>query len=95
MSRKSIVHILIDLSFSGPNILVKVGASRHNYNVNEGLRRSSGFFDTALKQEWREGQECVIELPKDDPESFNAYINWLCSRHVTLGFNEGQSVKSL
>ena len=36
-----------------------------------------GFFEAALKKEWKEGQEGLIELPEDDPHVFGIYARWI------------------
>lgn len=79
------------ISFKAPGILVKVGRPAAKFYVIPVLLCStSDYFRTALKQEWREGKRRLVELSEDNPDTFNAYMNWLHSRHVVLWFAEGR-----
>ncbi|CAK1360060.1 unnamed protein product [Cercospora beticola] len=49
------------------------------------LKQSSKFFQTALKEEWREGQEKKVDLPEDKPEAFGVYTEWLLQGKITSG----------
>ncbi|GIZ37635.1 hypothetical protein CKM354_000107800 [Cercospora kikuchii] len=46
------------------------------------LKQSSKFFQTALKEEWREGQDKKINLPDDEPDIFGAYVEYLFSGKI-------------
>lgn len=85
---------LTRLSFTGPTVTVKVGETQA-FIVNEQLlRQSSAFFDAALKPTWQEGKERVVNLPaEDDSMSFNAYVNWLHTHQIALGFVDGQDAQ--
>lgn len=41
------------------------------------LKQTSKFFQTALKEDWKEGQEKKVDLPEDKPEAFGIYNEWL------------------
>jgi hypothetical protein len=45
---------------------------------------SSGFFNTALKTEWKEGQEQDVKLPETEVEIFEIYVKWLYTGRVFL-----------
>lgn len=36
----------------------------------------------------------MVELPHDDPAAFNAYLHWLHSRDVALGYNDGEDPRT-
>lgn len=42
----------------------------------------SQYFQTALKQEWAEGQKRKIVISDIDAKLFNGYLNWLYSRNI-------------
>lgn len=48
------------------------------------LQENSGFFAAALKKDWREGQQRVVELPEADSGAFNTWLNWLYCRRLYL-----------
>jgi hypothetical protein len=54
---------------------------------------SSGFFDTALKKEWKEGQEQDVKLPETEVEIFEIYVKWLYTGRVFLA-KEGDVISS-
>ena len=39
---------------------------------------------SALKDEWKEGQEKHVDLSDHEPEAIEGYINWLYTKEVTL-----------
>jgi hypothetical protein len=39
---------------------------------------------SALKNDWKEGQERHVSLPDHEPETLEGYINWLYTKGVTL-----------
>jgi hypothetical protein len=41
------------------------------------LRSNAGFFDTALKEEWKEGEDRVVDMPEADDEAFGICVTWL------------------
>lgn len=86
-------------SFSAKAVLVKVGKPATLFRVNEVLlRENSGFFAAALKQDWRESQKRVVELPEEAPHPFNTWLNWLYRRRVCIapdrhdGREDGQPI---
>ncbi|KAI5361020.1 putative SKP1/BTB/POZ domain superfamily protein [Septoria linicola] len=58
----------------GDIITIKVGTGK--------VEARGGFFEAALKQQWREGQTREIELPEDEPDIVAAYIEWLYSGKI-------------
>jgi hypothetical protein len=59
-------------------ILIRIGPMQEKYYIHEKLLRSNaGFFDTALKKEWKEGEDRVVDMPEADDEAFGICVNWL------------------
>lgn len=61
-------------------IKVEVGNSEEceYFYVHPGLLQgSSAFFQTALKEEWMEGQQRTVKLPEQTPPAFSKYVQWL------------------
>lgn len=46
------------------------------------LRKTSKFFDAALKQEWEEGKKRTVCLPDDNPDLVYAYVQWVYAGKV-------------
>lgn len=44
----------------------------------------SEFFKTALKEDWKEGQDRVVRLPAAFAETFSSYVHWLYKDEVTV-----------
>jgi hypothetical protein len=64
---------------------VRVGAEKKEYHIHkELLRTNSAFFNNALKKEWAEGQDLVIEMPETDDEPFGIWAKWLYTGRVFL-----------
>ena len=65
-------------SLCGMPAKVVVGSDEQCFYVHTSLLcRHSKFFKAALKEEWAEGQERLVELLEEDPDMFNYYIQWL------------------
>lgn len=81
-------------SLEGAPVELVVGARKTPLFPHEGvLRRTSSFFDTALKKDWEEGQKRIITLPDDEPELIHAYLRWAYSRQVFhAGVDMGRGV---
>jgi hypothetical protein len=59
-------------------IFVRVGAEEEEYHIYENLlRANSGFFDIALKKEWKEGQDRIVEMLETNNEAFSIWAKWL------------------
>lgn len=74
----------------------KLLAFEHN------LVKSSGFFQAALKKEWKEGQTRVVKLPEETIETTTCYLEFVCEgnlpTHATArsdDVEERQSYRSL
>jgi hypothetical protein len=66
-------------------ILVRVGAEKEEYHIYENLlRANSGFFDIALKKEWKEGQDRIVEMPETNNEAFTIWAKWLYTGRMFL-----------
>jgi hypothetical protein len=64
---------------------VEVGTPAITYYVDENrLVTNSRFFRAALEGTWTEAETRTVKLPHDDPEAFNAYLDWIHRRQVTL-----------
>jgi hypothetical protein len=63
--------------------VVGTGEEEEEYIVHEDLLcKSSAFFASAAKEEWKEGQEHRIPLPDDSPSIVDLYIHWVYSSRV-------------
>lgn len=69
--------------YTGETFKLKVGAdvgTVEEFSVHEVvLKETSGFFKAAVKNEWKEGSQRVIDMPEDTPEVVSAYVDWLYS----------------
>ena len=64
---------------------VIVGNSKEGIKISPWLlSKSSEFLKTALKKEWKEGQERVIPLPEEKQDIFDIYLQWLYSNKIFL-----------
>lgn len=64
--------------FEGAIVEVVAGQEQKTYQVHENLlRANSGFFDAALKKEWKEGNSRKVTLPEEQPEMMYRYIMYL------------------
>ena len=64
----------------GDSVTLIVGPEKHELLVHANyIVRSSKFFKTALKKEWREGQTRKISLPTDDYETVTDYMRFIYS----------------
>ncbi|KAF2209495.1 hypothetical protein CERZMDRAFT_5765, partial [Cercospora zeae-maydis SCOH1-5] len=67
-------------------ITVGTGANSEDFVVHDFLlKQSSSFFQAALKEEWKEGQEKIVNLPEDHSEAFALYVEWLFSGKIASG----------
>jgi len=55
------------------------------------LRSNSSFFDKALKKEWKEGQDRVVDMPDADNEAFGIWVKWLYTALVFI-HKEGDEI---
>lgn len=61
-------------------ITVGSGHDSEVFTVHEDmLRRQSAFFNAALDKKWQQTQKLEIELPHDDVDVFEIYLEWLYS----------------
>ncbi|KAK0654592.1 hypothetical protein DIS24_g5050 [Lasiodiplodia hormozganensis] len=59
-------------------IQVDVGSGQRKYYIHKDiLCASSPFFAKACNGNWKEARERRIELPEDEPECFDKYVQWL------------------
>ena len=72
-----------------------MGSKERIFYIHENILRStSSFFQAALNQEWKEGQERTITLPDDNPKVFSGYAHWLYTGKLPCQRPEGRvSVK--
>jgi len=64
----------------GDSVTLIVGPEKHELLVHANyIVRSSKFFKTALKKEWREGQTRTISLPTDEYETVTDYMRFIYS----------------
>ena len=70
---------------SSKPILIQVGASKQEHYVHEKLlRTNSDFFDNALKKEWKERLDRVIDLVETHELPFSIWVKWLYTGRVFL-----------
>lgn len=66
-----------------------VGPEKHELLVHTNyIVRSSKFFKTALKKEWREGQARTISLPTDEYETVTDYMRFIYSDKIPGALTE-------
>jgi hypothetical protein len=46
--------------------------------------KSSKYIQSALENDWKEGQEKHVSLTDHEPETLEGYINWLYTKEITL-----------
>ena len=74
-------------------VTVYIGSTKRRFVAHSDvLTKSSTFFESALKPEWRELKERKIELPNLDATAFSIYLNWLYGGFVDL-WKEGEVLK--
>ena len=62
----------------GEVVNILVGRERKEFAVHDSiLRATSPFFGAAFGKEWKESRARGMKLPKDKPETFHAYVQWL------------------
>lgn len=72
-----------DISHSllkGPCVTVRVGSGEtaEEFSVHKALiAHHSPFFKAALGGPWKGGREGSLDLPEDEPSTFNLYVCWL------------------
>jgi hypothetical protein len=72
-------------SIASQPVIVYVGEARKPFYVHERLLRSySGFFDTALKKEWKESDDRAINLPDADHKTFTIWVKWVYTGRLFL-----------
>ncbi|WPB01968.1 uncharacterized protein RHO25_006602 [Cercospora beticola] len=77
--------------FKSRTITIKVGQEPECFYVNEAmLRKTSKFFEKALKEQWKEGNEREVRLPEMKPHTFNIYLNWALTGKLFL--EDGEEV---
>lgn len=70
-------------------IIIRVGQHKKNFFIHEKvLRASSAFFDNALKEVWKEGQEAAVDLPDTRPYDFEIWAKFLYTGRVYMGKDE-------
>lgn len=86
-----ICRTLILVSYGASIITVKVGLAEGSktFTVHKTLLvKHSDFFNTALNGHLAESKTHSIPLPEHDPESFNIFVQFLCSGHVYTATDE-------
>lgn len=65
------------------SVLVGAGRAAKKFDVHEApLVKHSEFFRAALGKEWQEGKQRVVKLPKDVPEHFELFANFLYTGQI-------------
>jgi len=56
-----------------------------DFTIHEALiRKESPFFEAALSRDWKEGEEKLVPMPEDRPDTFRLYVHWIYSRRIFL-----------
>jgi len=75
-------------SLQSKPIVVRVGSDMHGkqeFYIHETLlRASSGLFDSALKTEWKEGQEAAVHIPHYKPAIFGLWLKFLYTGRIYM-----------
>lgn len=70
-------------------VTVLVGKPQVEFTAHKSvLCERSAFFAAALKPEWTNNQERVVQLPEDDPQAFSAYLEWAYRGSFTLDIDD-------
>ncbi|KAF7899311.1 uncharacterized protein EAF01_008524 [Botrytis porri] len=81
-------HLTASL-LSNELVQIIVGPELKEFFVHKTLIRSTcDFFDKAFNGRFKEGIENKMHLPKDDPEIFEIFVNWMYSGHLRGGLRE-------
>lgn len=79
-------NMLTRRRFTGQTFTLRVGANAgavEEFSVHEVvLKETSGFFQAAVKKEWKEGSQRIIDMPEDTPEVVSVYVDWLYSDRI-------------
>jgi hypothetical protein len=70
--------------FIKPIVVRLVDSGKEAYIHETLLRSQSGFFENALKKEWKEGQERVIDLHEVQDRIFEIWVRWLYTGRFSL-----------
>jgi hypothetical protein len=74
-------------------ITVSVGSDGIHFPVYEAvIRKSSKFFDNAMKPEWANARPNprVVDLSDEDPKVFKIYLHWVCFKTIPSVYTEKQ-----
>ncbi|KAK4547289.1 hypothetical protein LTR36_000944 [Oleoguttula mirabilis] len=72
------------LQVHGEVVEVIVGEDKRIFLVHKNLlRNNSAFFDAALKEEWKEGQQRKVTLEDEESELFYRYVQWLYTGRIS------------
>ncbi|CZT19478.1 uncharacterized protein RCC_05329 [Ramularia collo-cygni] len=76
------------INFADDQVVVRVGTPSTTYRVNKQLLcDSSEYFRAALGPKWTEGKTGLVDMPEDDADAFNVYLNWVHKSKVFLDFD--------
>jgi hypothetical protein len=91
---KHVVYQLTPLpSITSAPIKIIVGTPSQDLYVHEGLlRSSSSFFDNALKEEWKEGQQRTVSMSETPVGILKIWVKWLYTGRIFLT-TETDSIK--
>lgn len=64
---------------------IYVGDAKNEFHIHQNLLcGASTFFDAAFTSKFKEGSEKKMTLPEDDPEVFEAFVQWLYHQHYEI-----------
>lgn len=71
-------QFIFERRLNGRPIAIGVGEAKEKYTIHEEiLCCTSPFFTAAVRKGWKEGLDCTIDLPDDQPQTFELYAQWL------------------
>jgi len=66
-------------------VTVYVGDVKNEFHIHQNLLcGASTFFDAAFTSKFKEGSEKKMTLPEDDPEVFEAFVQWLYHQYYEI-----------
>lgn len=81
LTKNMLAHVAFRMT--AQPIKVQVGESQTTFFIHKDLLvKHSEFYKAALNEIWKEGTECTVKLPNDDPEHFKIFAAFLYTGHV-------------
>ena len=90
-----ILQILTSFRFGNvPTVTLLVGENKTPYHVHMNLLcDASSFFKAAFTSQFREGSEKKMDLPEEDQDMFDSFVQWLYYRHYEIPRSQEDELK--